>query len=79
MRTTYIWDFKHKITWLALKNFELKEVLRKMVQPVLGSIEVVGRINTRRLFGSIKTLSISNFGFESDLIILLLLLFKFIF
>lgn len=57
--------FKDKITWLALKISEQKEVLRKMFQPVLGSLEAVDRINGNSLFGDIKMLPMSNFSFES--------------
>lgn len=52
-----VWVFNDKITWLALKNVELKVVLRKMFQPVLGSLEVAGRINTRSLFANINVIN----------------------
>lgn len=57
--------FKDKITCLALKISEQKEVLRKMFQPVLGSLEAIDRINRNSLFGDIKMLPMSNFTFES--------------
>lgn len=57
----YVWVFKYKITWLAL---ELKEVLRKMFQTVLGFLEVVDRLLVLILFSNIKRLWVGKLVFS---------------